>query len=300
MLNRIRSASPRAPRLLVAERLEHALHVLGVVLVHLAAERGHVVARHRLKGTVRLRGAPPPPGPSADRRHDRPAREDRGGRPGAGGGRPGPADPALHARSLTLRRARGAGVPSSSSAAAARRAPSSRCSSSTRRATPCSGRSAPAWTARTRAPRSATGWRARRAAAGSRRAPSYCSGAWLFEALRARAPADPHRDREPGLAASRRARGIHTRGRPALLRADRGPADRRRDVLRASRRPGADDHFAYSVARDSRITVTLICPGYSSSCSISRAMSWDRATASSSSIAFGATITRISRPACIA
>ena len=34
-----------APRGLgVAERLEHALHPLGVVLVHLAAERGHVVA----------------------------------------------------------------------------------------------------------------------------------------------------------------------------------------------------------------------------------------------------------------
>ena len=31
-------------RLGVAERLEHAAHVLGVVLVHLAAERGHVVA----------------------------------------------------------------------------------------------------------------------------------------------------------------------------------------------------------------------------------------------------------------
>jgi hypothetical protein len=34
-------------RLAVAERLEHALHALRVVLVHLAAERGDVVALHR-------------------------------------------------------------------------------------------------------------------------------------------------------------------------------------------------------------------------------------------------------------
>ena len=40
----------RARRLGVAERLEHALHALGVVLVHLAAERGDVVALHRSKG----------------------------------------------------------------------------------------------------------------------------------------------------------------------------------------------------------------------------------------------------------
>ncbi len=33
--------------LAVAERLEHPLHPLGVVLVHLAAERGYVVERHR-------------------------------------------------------------------------------------------------------------------------------------------------------------------------------------------------------------------------------------------------------------
>ena len=33
-------------RFLVAERLEHALHPLGVVGVHLAAERGDVVAPH--------------------------------------------------------------------------------------------------------------------------------------------------------------------------------------------------------------------------------------------------------------
>ena len=59
-------------------------------------------------------------------------------------------------------------------------------------------------------------------------------------------------------------------------------------------------HRAYSVARDSRITVTLIWPGYSSSFSISRAISCESTVAASSSIALGATITRISRPACIA
>ena len=56
-------------------------------------------------------------------------------------------------------------------------------------------------------------------------------------------------------------------------------------------------HFASSVARDSRITVTLICPGYSSSCSMSRAIWCERRTAPSSSISPGLTITRISRPA---
>jgi len=35
---------------LVAERLEHALHALGVVLVHLAPEGGDVVALHGVEG----------------------------------------------------------------------------------------------------------------------------------------------------------------------------------------------------------------------------------------------------------
>ena len=48
VLNRIRSASSRVGGLGVAERLEHPLHPLGVVLVHLTAERGHVVALHRV------------------------------------------------------------------------------------------------------------------------------------------------------------------------------------------------------------------------------------------------------------
>ena len=39
-------------RLAVAERLEHALHPLRVVLVHLAAERRHVVAHRHLPETV--------------------------------------------------------------------------------------------------------------------------------------------------------------------------------------------------------------------------------------------------------
>ena len=44
VLNRIRSASARSAASLVAERLEHPLHPLGVVLVHLAPERGDVIA----------------------------------------------------------------------------------------------------------------------------------------------------------------------------------------------------------------------------------------------------------------
>src|SRR5262249_36665333 len=56
-------------------------------------------------------------------------------------------------------------------------------------------------------------------------------------------------------------------------------------------------YLAYSIARDSRITVTLICPGYSSCCSISRAISCERSAASSSPISSGLTITRTSRPA---
>src|SRR5437867_34548 len=56
-------------------------------------------------------------------------------------------------------------------------------------------------------------------------------------------------------------------------------------------------YLAYSTARDSRMTVTLICPGYSSWPSISRAISCDRSTAASSSISDGLTMTLISRPA---
>jgi Transcriptional regulator, AbiEi antitoxin/Protein of unknown function (DUF559) len=59
-------------------------------------------------------------------------------------------------------------------------------------------------------------------------------------------------------------------------------------------------HRAKSVALDSLITVTFICPGYSSSCSISRAISCESSTAPSSSSVPGWTMTRISRPACIA
>jgi hypothetical protein len=45
----------------------------------------------------------------------------------------------------------------------------------------------------------------------------------------------------------------------------------RRDPAAGHRRVGP--YRAYSTARDSRMTVTLICPGYSSSFSISRAIS---------------------------
>jgi hypothetical protein len=60
---------------------------------------------------------------------------------------------------------------------------------------------------------------------------------------------------------------------------------------------GRISYFATSTARLSRITVTLTWPGYSSWLSISRAISCESSTASSSSISLGFTITRISRPA---
>jgi hypothetical protein len=59
-------------------------------------------------------------------------------------------------------------------------------------------------------------------------------------------------------------------------------------------------YLANSTLRDSRMTVTLIWPGYSSSCSMARAISCESKAASSSSISVGFTITRISRPACSA
>ncbi len=99
-------------------------------------------------------------------------------------------------------------------------------------------------------------------------------GAWLWEVA--------HGDDGEPLHAARSAR--------------RGRLHRRRSPSCA----GARSYFAKSVARDSRITVTLIWPGYSSSCSISRAISCESSTAPSSSSALGWTITRISRPACIA
>ena len=43
VLKRIRSASARSAAPRVAERLEHPLHPLGVVLVHLAPEGRHVI-----------------------------------------------------------------------------------------------------------------------------------------------------------------------------------------------------------------------------------------------------------------
>src|SRR6266480_910270 len=61
--------------------------------------------------------------------------------------------------------------------------------------------------------------------------------------------------------------------------------------------PASVAFLATSTARLSRITVTLIWPGYSSWSSISRAISYESSTAWSSSTSFGFTITRISRPA---
>jgi hypothetical protein len=66
---------------------------------------------------------------------------------------------------------------------------------------------------------------------------------------------------------------------------------------RVTVRPAPLRYFANSIARDSRMTVTLIWPGYSSWSSISRAISCESRTAPSSSTSFGLTMTRISRPA---
>ena len=59
VLKRIRSAPSRSRRLAVAERLEHALHPLRVVLVHLAPEGGQVVRLHnpQAKGVRPLEGS---------------------------------------------------------------------------------------------------------------------------------------------------------------------------------------------------------------------------------------------------
>ena len=84
-----------------------------------------------------------------------------------------------------------------------------------------------------------------------------------------RVVADP--DGDPG-----RAGGSGARGSARSARARR---DRRRSVPAGWTCPS---YFAYSTARVSRMTVTLIWPGYSSSLSMRRAMSFESQTASSS------------------
>ena len=59
VLKRIRSASARSGDLAVADRLEHALHPLGVVLVHLAAERRDVERLHGSGGYRAVAGRTP-------------------------------------------------------------------------------------------------------------------------------------------------------------------------------------------------------------------------------------------------
>ena len=59
-------------------------------------------------------------------------------------------------------------------------------------------------------------------------------------------------------------------------------------------------YFAYSTLRNSRMTLTLIWPGYSSSASIFLAMSFARNMAWASSICSGLTMTRTSLPAWMA
>src|SRR5262249_50535275 len=59
-------------------------------------------------------------------------------------------------------------------------------------------------------------------------------------------------------------------------------------------------YLAYSTARSSRTTVILIWPGYCSSSSTCFAMSRARTCAARSSTSPGVTMTRTSRPACMA
>ena len=63
---------------------------------------------------------------------------------------------------------------------------------------------------------------------------------------------------------------------------------------------GSSDYFAYSTALVSRMTLTLIWPGYSSSASIFLAMSRARRIMLSSVTTSGLTMMRISRPAWMA
>src|SRR5262249_32883337 len=71
-------------------------------------------------------------------------------------------------------------------------------------------------------------------------------------------------------------------------------------VLRPHRLSGYPPQRAYSVARVSRTTVILICPGYWSSSSTCFAMSRAITCAERSSTESGCTRTRTSLPACIA
>ena len=59
-------------------------------------------------------------------------------------------------------------------------------------------------------------------------------------------------------------------------------------------------HFANSTARVSRTTLTLICPGYSISASMRLTISRARMRVPASLTSSGLTITRISRPDCMA
>ena len=60
------------------------------------------------------------------------------------------------------------------------------------------------------------------------------------------------------------------------------------------------DQLAIASARDSRMTITLISPGYCNRCSMDLAMSFERTLASASVIFCGSTSTLTSRPAWIA
>jgi hypothetical protein len=90
--------------------------------------------------------------------------------------------------------------------------------------------------------------------------------------------------------AGRRQRRPREQGRPV-----RGLSRARRSEVSVE-----EPYFAYSTERVSRTTVILIWPGYCSSSSTCLAMSRAMTCADRSSMSSGLTITRTSRPACIA
>ena len=81
------------------------------------------------------------------------------------------------------------------------------------------------------------------------------------------------------------------------LAAERGDVVAPHERVSLAPRFGPACYLATSIARLSRITITLTWPGYSSWSSISLAISCDSRTAPSSSTSAGSTMTRISRPA---
>ena len=92
---------------------------------------------------------------------------------------------------------------------------------------------------------------------------------------------------------------LRTAGRvmPLPYGCDNGSSAVKRVKPALKKQGGSAHYFAYSTALVSRITLTLIWPGYSSSASSFRAMSRARMIMLSSETSSGLTMMRTSRPA---